>query len=192
MANSGVHEHRYLVGVLSYRGEGTSPARGANCPKGSMFTSLLCLHLLFANLLVLICSHPTPCPEVSRTSCACPPYTRGEMEGMVSSSSPSSPCLHPHTAAVGESFWGWCGLALHFCSRMRLGGPVSQSCLHQSLSWGCSDGAAHMQPSLMSLLPAIAKPCWFGTRCVSSSWPSGSAQEGYLLLSFHPCIHHFL
>lgn len=80
----------------------------------------------------------------------------------------SSLCSHPCTSAVGEhtpSFWGWCGLALHSCSRMKLGGRVNQSCLNQSLSWGCSDRVACTQPFLMALPSTTAKPGWFGSRC---------------------------
>lgn len=82
--------------------------------------------------------------------------------------SSSSLCSHPCTAAVGEhapSFWGWCGLALHSCSRTELGGRVSQSRLKQSLSWGCSGRVACTQPFLMALPSTTTKPRWFGSRC---------------------------
>jgi len=42
---------------------------------------------------------------------------------------------------------------------------VGESCLHQSLSWGCFGGAAHTQPSRTPLPLATAESHWFGDRC---------------------------
>lgn len=57
---------------------------------------------------------------------------------------------------------GLCGLTLPSCSRTNLGELVSQSCLHRSLSWGCSDGAAGPSPPSQHCLQLQLSPTALG------------------------------
>lgn len=198
MANSGVHKHwrnRFLTGLLSLTEE--TPPGGRIAPRDPCSAPCFASFFCAISLLVLVCCLPARPSvfwpvglELSRASPVCPVCARDGMESRGSSEQyfhlPWLTSLH--SCCCGGThiiFEGLCRLPLPSCCRTNLGELVSQICLHQSLSWGCSDGTAGTSPPSQHCLQL---QLWLQTH-ISSSWLSASLQEWDLLPRFCPCIH---